>query len=131
MPIFYVKQEFIKKLESGAKKAELRIGENWKTVAERIMNGKIRPIAIFKSGSRVVIREIYRIEIYKSLKRALSNGRWKLLGLNAKTFHEAILEVRKLYKKGGVGPTVIFWIRKPKNLDEKVLKELDNLSTSF
>jgi len=126
MPIFYIKSEFLNKLEQGNKKAELRIGESWRTVAEKIMEGKIKPIAIFKSGHRVVVREIYRVEIYKSLKRALSNGRWRSLGLNAKTFHEAVLEIRKLYRRGGMGPTVIFWLRKPKNIQSsEIIKEID------
>lgn len=102
------------KIESGRKKIELRIGENWKRMAEAIMSGRIKPVAIFKSGNKTIIREIYRVEIHGTLKAALGNGRWKSLGLNAKTFHEAVLEIRKLYKGGGQGPTVLFWLRKPK-----------------
>ncbi len=115
LPIFYIKKEYLSRIESGKKRIELRIGENWKKMAEAIMSGKIQPVAIFKSGNRTIVREIYRVEIHGTLKAALGNGRWRSLGLNAKTFHEAVLEIRKLYKGGGRGPTVLFWLRKPRN----------------
>lgn len=120
LPIFYIKREYLEKIEKGEKKIELRIGESWKKLAESIIEGKIKPVAIFKSGSKTVIREIYRVEIHGNLKAALGNGRWKALGLNAKTFQEAVLEIRKLYRGGGHGPTVLFWLRKPRSKNRKL-----------
>ncbi|MGQ4891190.1 MAG: hypothetical protein ACP6IP_01760 [Candidatus Njordarchaeia archaeon] len=115
MPLFFVKKEYLEQIKQGRKKIELRIGHSWRKIAEDIKAGKISPIAIFKSGNHKVIREIYRVEIHNNLKAALGNGRWKKLGLKAKTFHEAVLEIRKLYNKGGYGPTVLFWLRKLRN----------------
>lgn len=114
MPLFFIKREFLEKIEKGEKKIEVRVGENWKKLAEGIMEGRVKPIAIFKSGRKSIVMEIYRVEVHKSLKSALGNGRWRSVGLNAKTFHEAVHEIRKLYSMGGFGPTVLFWIRKPR-----------------
>lgn len=114
MPLFFVKKEFFDKLARGEKRVEIRVGDDWKKLAEGIIAGKIKPTAIFKSGKRTLVMEIYRVEIHRNLKAALGNGRWKLLGLDAKTFHEAVLEVRKLYRRGAQGPTVLFWLRKPR-----------------
>lgn len=118
MPIFFIRDEYLDKIEKGVKKIEVRVGENWKKLAEGIREGKIKPVAIFKSGSRKIVMEIYKVEIHKNLKAALGNGKWKKMGLKAKTYHEAIIEVRNLYSRGGRGPTVLFWLRKSrKNSD--------------
>jgi len=114
MPLFFIKKDFLKKIEKGEKKIEVRIGESWKKLAEGIMAGRIKPIAIFKSGRQSIVMEIYRVEIHRNLKAALGNGRWRAVGLNVKSFHEAVLEIRKLYSKGAQGPTVLFWLRKPR-----------------
>jgi len=117
MPVFYVKREFFEALLKGRKKAEMRVGEIWVKLAEKIRNGKIRPIAVFRWRDKVILREIYRIEIYPSIRRALASGRWKLLGLKAKTYPEAVEEIRKLYMNKIRGPSVIFWLRRPKKTD--------------
>lgn len=128
MVLFYVKKEFFEALRRGEKKAELRIGESWVKAAEKIKNGKLKPVAFFRWGNKVIIREIYDVRIYPSISKALANGRWKLLGLKAKTYPEAIDEVRKLYTKGGKGRAVLFLLRKPKDmLREGVLKEIKKI----
>ena len=114
LPIFFVKKEYLEQIKQGNKKIELRIGHSWKKVAEEIKSGKVKPIAIFKSGNHKAVMEIYRVEVHNNLKSALGNGRWRKMGLKAKTFHEAVIEIRRLYTKGGYGPTVLFWLRKPR-----------------
>jgi ASC-1-like (ASCH) protein len=116
LPIFFVKSEYLDKIEKGVKRIEVRIGENWRKLADGIREGKIKPIAVFKSGSKKVVMEIYKVEIHKNLKTALGNGKWKKMGLRAKTYHEAVIEVRSLYSRGGHGPTVLFWLRKLKQV---------------
>lgn len=120
MPLFFVKREFFDAIVRGEKKAEIRVGPYWKKVAEKILKGESKPIAIFKWRNRTLLREIYRIEIYPSIRRALANGRWKLLGLKAKTYQEAIMEISTLYRQKVIGPSVIFWFRKVKDLSKKM-----------
>jgi len=120
MPLFFVKKEFFDAIVRGEKKAEIRVGPYWKKVAEKILKGESKPIAIFKWRNRTLLREIYRIEIYPSIRRALANGRWKLLGLKAKTYQEAIMEISTLYRRKVIGPSVIFWFRKVKDLSKKM-----------
>jgi len=117
MPIFYIRREFFEALLQGKKKAEVRVGDFWAKLAEKIRDKKVKPLAIFRCGSKVLPMEIYKVEVYPSIKRALANGRWRLLGLKANTYPEAVDEVRKLYTRGAKGPTVIFWIRKLRNYD--------------
>jgi len=112
MPVFYVKKEFLDALKKGIKTAEIRVGASWSRVAEKIINKEIKPIAIFKWRDRVILREIYRVDIYPSIRRALANGRWRKLGLKAKTYEEAIAEISKLYLNKKTGPAVIFWLKK-------------------
>lgn len=119
MPLFFIKKKYFEKIVNGEKKAELRVGKNWEKLARRMQESKIDPIAIFRSGRQKVVREIYRIEIFPSIKRALASGRWKLLGLSAKTYPEAIECIRRLYPKGMWGPAVLFWLRIPKDKDSK------------
>lgn len=120
MPIFYVKRKFLDALKKDEKKAEIRVGDYWAKVAEKLERKSIKPVAIFKWRDKVVVREIYRVEIYPSIRRALANGRWKKLGLNAKTYEEAVSEVSKLYLGKKHGPAVLFWLRKIK-LDSRTL----------
>ncbi len=114
MPIFYIKKEFLESLKKGIKTAEIRVGEYWIKIAQKILNKETKPVAIFKWRDRVVIREIYRVDIYPSIRRALANGRWRKLGLKARTYEEAVAEISKLYSNRKTGPTVIFWLRKLK-----------------
>ncbi len=114
MPIFYIKKEFLDALKRGEKTAEIRVGDNWVKIAEKIQSKSIKPLAIFKWRDKVIVREIYRVEIYPSIRRALANGRWRKLGLRAKTYEEAVAEVSKLYQNKKLGPSVIFWLRKLK-----------------
>ncbi|MHA1615808.1 MAG: hypothetical protein ACTSX9_00615 [Candidatus Njordarchaeales archaeon] len=129
MVLFYVRREFLDALIKGEKKAELRVGESWIKVAEKIRTGRLKPIAIFKWRNRVVVREIYDIKVYPSIRKALANGRWRLLGLKAKTYPEAIDEVRKLYHKGAKGHAVMFFLRKPKSFSREdalaLVKQVD------
>lgn len=114
MPIFYIRKQYFKALERGEKTAELRIGKYWAKIAKGIMNGELKPIAIFRCGRKVLIREIKRIEIYPTLKSALRNKRWKKLGLNALSFKSALNEISKLYRGSDMKPVVIFWLKTPK-----------------
>lgn len=112
MPIFYIKKEFLDALKRGIKTAEIRVGNSWIRVAEKIINQEIKPIAIFKWRDKVILREIYRVDVYPSIRRALANGRWRKLGLKARTYEEAIVEVSKLYFNKKTGPAVMFWLKK-------------------
>jgi len=114
MPVFYVRKQYFKALENGEKTAEIRIGKYWLNTARRIMNGELKPIAIFRSGRKTLIREIERIEIYPTLKSALRNKRWKKLGLGAPTYKSAVNEISKLYQGYNKKPVVIFWLKNPK-----------------
>ncbi len=114
MPMFYIKREFYEALMRGRKKAEIRVGEQWVKVAEKIKNCQIKPLAIFKWSNKIILRKIYKVEIFPSIRRALANGRWRLLGLRAKTYTEAIAEVSKLYSRGAKGPSVFFWLSRLK-----------------
>lgn len=113
---FYVRRRYFKVLESGEKKAEIRIGKYWVDIARKIMNGELQPVAVFKSGRKTLICKIERIEIYPTLRRALRSMRWKELGLKASTYESALKEISRLYQsskgKFRSGPVVIFWLRK-------------------
>ncbi len=125
MVIFLVKREFFNALISGKKKAELRVGNMWKKIAEKILRGELRPVAIFRCGGLYVVREIDRIEVYEHAKHALAGGKWKVLGINAKSLGEALKELRKLFPKLPLKPAVLFWLKAPKHVDfDFVMKEL-------
>ena len=125
MVIFLVKRRYFDALILGEKKAELRIGKLWKKIAEKILNGELYPIAVFKCGDLFVVREISRIEIYENVRQALSGGKWRILGIKAKNLDEAINEIRRLFPKLPLKPAVVFWLRSPKNISfDLVQKEL-------
>ena len=111
LPIFFVKREYLEAIERGEKKAEIRIGKRWARIARAIENGKIKPIAIFVSGSRRIVMHIKRVEVYPTIKSALRSKRWKKLGLKAMSFKSAVNEIRKLYGKTKRKPVVIFWLK--------------------
>jgi len=103
--------EYLEAIERGEKKAEIRIGKRWARIARAIEDGKIKPIAIFVSGSKRIVMHIRRVEIYPTIKSALRNKRWKKLGLKATSFKSAVNEIRKLYGKTKRRPVVIFWLK--------------------
>jgi len=115
---FYVRKEFFDAFLKKEKKIELRIGEKWLKIAEKAMKSEKPVVALIKWGSKTLIREIWKVEIYPNIRTALGSGRWKLLGLKAKTYPEAIDEVRKLYAKSKGGKVILFWLRQPKNKEQ-------------
>ncbi len=116
--IFHVRKEFFDAILKKEKKIELRIGEKWLKIAEKVMKSKEPVAALIKWGSKTIVREIWKVEIYPNIRTALGSGRWKLLGLKAKTYPEAIDKVRKIYAKSKGGRVILFWLRQPKNKEQ-------------
>lgn len=111
MPKFIIRKDYFKALEDGRKKAEIRLGPYWVKIAQKIQNGEMHPTAVFISGRKRIIKDISKIEIYPTLKKALRNKRWRILGLNAQTYKSAINEILKMYKGKKIRPAVIFWLK--------------------
>lgn len=108
---FFVKKEYFEALERHEKYAEIRVGKYWLKVAMQIMNGTKKPLAVFRCGSRKLVMEIKNIDVFPNIKRALSNKRWKKLGLHARTFKSAVNEITKLYRGKNRRPVIIFWLK--------------------